>query len=71
MRQSIKLVIKKSGARKDGLSLIFLQYCHSSKRRVLVGTDIAIPSIYWNKKREGSLKTFPHGMAQPKNWKPG
>jgi len=50
MRQPIKLVIKKNGIRKDGLSLIFLQYCHSSQRRVLVGTDIAIPSMYWNKK---------------------
>lgn len=50
MRQSIKLIIKKGKIRQDGTSLIFLQYCHSKQRRVLISTDIAIPEIYWNKK---------------------
>lgn len=50
MRQPIKLVIKKSRIRQDGLCLIYLQYCHNSKRRALVGTDIAIPPAYWNRR---------------------
>jgi hypothetical protein len=29
--------------RKDGTSLIFLQYCYFGNRRVLIGTDITIP----------------------------
>jgi len=27
-----------------------VQYCHNSQRRALVGTDIAIPPIYWNRR---------------------
>lgn len=50
MRQPIKLIIKKNGIRKDGTSLIYVQYCYSSTKRVLKGTDISIPEIYWNKK---------------------
>jgi hypothetical protein len=40
MRQPIKLIIKKGMVRKDGTSLIFLQYCYSKQRRVLISTDI-------------------------------
>jgi Phage integrase SAM-like domain/Arm DNA-binding domain len=50
MGQSIKLIIKKGAVRKDGTSLIFLQYCHSAEQRVLLSTDIPIPQNYWNKK---------------------
>ena len=50
MRQPIKLIIKKGKGRKDGTNLIFVQYCYSSARRVLIGSDISIPADYWNKK---------------------
>jgi integrase len=50
MRQPIKLIIKKGTVRKDGTSLIFVQYCYSTTSRVLVSTNISIPEVYWNKK---------------------
>lgn len=50
MRQPIKLIIRKNKVQKDGTSLIYIQYYYSSTRRVLKGTDISIPEIYWNKK---------------------
>src|SRR5450432_1241692 len=50
MGQPIKLIIKKGAVRKDGTSLIFLQYCHSAEQRILLSTDVPIPSNYWNKK---------------------
>ena len=50
MGQPIKLIIKKGAVRKDGTSLIFLQYCHSSEQRILLSTDVPIPQNYWNKK---------------------
>lgn len=59
MRQPIKLVIKKSRIRQDGLCLIYLQYCHNSKRRVLVGTDIAIPPAYWNRRTGRISESLP------------
>ncbi len=50
MGQPIKLIIKKGAVRKDGTSLIFLQYCHSVEQRILLSTDVPIPQNYWNKK---------------------
>jgi hypothetical protein len=48
MRQPIKLIIKKGKVRKDGTNQIFLQYCFSAQKRVLISTNIAIPPNYWN-----------------------
>lgn len=59
MGQPIKLIIKKGAVRKDGTSLIFLQYCHSAEQRVLLSTDIPIPSNYWNKKTERIAENLP------------
>ncbi len=59
MGQPIKLIIKKGAIRKDGTSLIFLQYCHSAEQRVLLSTDIRIPPNYWNKKTERITENLP------------
>jgi hypothetical protein len=59
MRQPIKLIIKKRKVRKDGTGLIFLQYCYSPTKRILLGSDIGIPANYWNKKTCTILKTLP------------
>ncbi|OQP60172.1 hypothetical protein A3860_34390 [Niastella vici] len=59
MRQPIKLIIKKGKVHKDGTSLIFLQYCYSKERRVLISTDISIPEKYWNKKACSILPSLP------------
>jgi integrase len=50
MRLPIKLIIRKGKVRKDGTSLIYVQYCYSTNRRILIGTSVSIPEIYWNKK---------------------
>lgn len=50
MSQPVKLIIKKGAIRKDGTTIIFLQYCHNSEERVLLNTEIAIPPQYWNKR---------------------
>lgn len=50
MRQPIKLIVKKGKLRSDGTRLISIQYCHSASRRAVVGTGVAIPPQYWNKK---------------------
>jgi hypothetical protein len=66
MRQPIKLVIKKSKIRQDGMCLIYVQYCHNSKRRALVGTDIAIPPNYWNRRTGRISENLPshHGIVE-------
>lgn len=32
MRQPIKLIVKKGKIRRDGTTLIFLQYCHGADK---------------------------------------
>jgi len=59
MHHPIRLIIKKGKVRKDGTSLIFLQYCYSPTKRVLISTDIGIPENYWNKKTGSILNTLP------------
>ena len=47
----IKPICKKTLVRKDGTSIIFIQYCHSLEKRTLLNSGIAIPSNFWNLKR--------------------
>ena len=54
----IKAIISKK-VRKDGTSIIFFQYCFSSTNRVLLNTEIAIPTTYWNAKRQCISKSLP------------
>ncbi len=50
MGQPIKLILKKGASRKDGTSLIFIQYCYSADERTLLSTGVAIPANFWNRK---------------------
>lgn len=59
MGQPVKLIIKKGAVRKDGTTVIFLQYCRTSEQRVLLNTDIAIPPQYWNKRLGRINETLP------------
>lgn len=47
----IKPICRANKIRKDGTSLIFIQYCFSATKRTLLNTEIAIPVEYWNKKQ--------------------
>lgn len=51
MMLPIKPVCKKGFVRRDGTSVIFIQYCHSIDKRTLLNSGIAIPPDYWNRKR--------------------
>jgi len=50
MGQPIKLIQKKGAVRKDGTSIIFIQYCYSADERTLLDSGVAIPPSFWNKK---------------------
>ena len=47
----IKPICEKKFLRRDGTSLIYIQYCYSSEKRTLLNTEIAIPPNSWNKKK--------------------
>lgn len=40
-----------SRPRKDGSSVIFIQYCYSASHRTLLNTQLVIPPECWNKRR--------------------
>lgn len=47
----VKPVCKRALMRRDGTSIVFIQYCHSADKRTLLNSGIAIPPNYWNLKR--------------------
>ena len=47
----LKLICKQNKTRRDGTSVIFIQYCYSSDKRTLLNTDIAIPPVFWKRGR--------------------
>ncbi len=71
MLQPVKPVCKKTFIRKDGTSIIFIQYCHSIDKRTLLNSGIAIPPNYWNLKRLRINNDLPgcYGQAEALNGK--
>lgn len=65
MSLPIKLVCKKSKTRKDGTSVVFIQYCQSSDKRILLNTGVAIPPNYWNKKSNSISNELPVQYGEP------
>ncbi len=59
MKLPIKLICPKAKVRKDNTNIIFIQYCHSSEKRILLSTSIAIPYKYWIASKEQISKTLP------------
>ncbi|OQP60139.1 hypothetical protein A3860_34225 [Niastella vici] len=58
-RHPLTLIVKKGKVRKDGTSIVFLQYCYSDKQRPLLDTGVAIPPAYWNKKSRKISDSLP------------
>src|ERR1700674_4713920 len=46
----IKPICSASKIRRDGTSLIFIQYCMSADNKTLLNTEITIPPRFWNRK---------------------
>src|SRR4051812_23234444 len=51
--------------RRDGTTLIYLQYCYSGEKRTLLNTEIAIPPNFWNKKKLSVLNDLPPKYGYP------
>ncbi len=60
-------ICKKEWARRDGTSVIFLQYCLNSEERVLVDTGLAIPPEYWNRKNNRISAALPPVFGEVKD----
>lgn len=55
----IKPICDAKKARRDGTSLIYLQYCYSATSRTLLNTEIAIPAQFWDSQKEAISKNLP------------
>jgi len=65
----IKPICERKDMRRNGTSLIYIQYCYSAEKRTLLNTEIAIPPNLWNKKRLGISNDLPeiYGNVQHLN----
>lgn len=59
MRHPIKLIVRAAKVSKKGITPIFLQYCFSAEKRVVLSTGVQIPIHYWNKKTNRISKDLP------------
>lgn len=55
----IKPICNAAKVRRDGTSLIFIQYCFNSDNKALLNTGIAIPPNYWHKKLNRIAEDLP------------
>lgn len=65
----LKLICELKNVRRDGTSLIYIQYCFSADKRTLLNTQISIHPLYWNKRKSCSSYDLPllHGDIQQLN----
>jgi len=61
----IRPICNRKKTRRDGTSLIQIQYCYSAERKTLLNTRIAIPPGFWIKKNLSISEKLPgtHGSA--------
>lgn len=62
-------ICSSSKVRRDGTSLVFIQYCMSAENKTLLNTGIAIPPNFWHKKLKRISEKMPEqfGKAEALN----
>lgn len=65
MKLPIVAVCKAAKARKDGTAVVSIQYCFNSEERAELGTGIAIPPKFWNRKRKCVSSSLPDSFGAP------
>ncbi|HLI92590.1 MAG TPA: site-specific integrase, partial [Puia sp.] len=63
MKIPIKPLCEEKWARKDGVSAIYLQWFHDGEHRIFLNTGLAIPSAYWNRKKQCVVENLPIGYG--------
>ena len=65
----LKTICIPKDVRRDGTTLIYLQYCYSGERRVLLNTEVGIPPNFWNKRKLSLADNLPlhYRGARPLN----
>lgn len=65
----LKLICESKNMRKDGTSIVFIQYCFCAEKRITINTKIAVPPAFWNRKRVCISANLPlaYGLAKDLN----
>ena len=65
----LKKICETKKMRRNGTSVIYIQYCFSSTKRTLLGTGIDIPPSYWDSKNQKVKDSLPeeYGKADQHN----
>lgn len=61
----VKLICDRRRVRKDGTSLIFIQYCKNAAEKTILNTGIAVPPHHWNKKLNRVCDHLPPEYGNP------
>ena len=61
----ISLICAPKKVRRDGTSLVFIQYCLNESNKTLLNTGIAIPPNFWNKKLKRVTDKLPDQFGKP------
>lgn len=59
MKLPLKPICNARTVRRDGTSIIFIQYCFSTDNRTTLNSKLAIPPKYWDKKRLSISRNLP------------
>lgn len=66
----LKKICLAKNVRRDGTSVIYIQYCFSSSRRTMLGIGIDVPYSYWDDKNQKVMDSLPeeYGNAAQYNF---
>ena len=69
MQLPLKFLITERFVRKEGTSIVFIQYNYTSKKHPSLNTKIEIPPEFWNKKLDCLKSELPerYGSAEELN----
>ena len=55
----LKMICELKKMRRDGTSIVYIQYCFTSSKRTLLNTEIEIPPNYWDDGKQMVLPDLP------------
>jgi integrase len=55
----LKCICEGKNARRNGTSIVYIQYCQNSKQKPLLNTGIAIPPQFWNEEQQVIKDSLP------------
>src|SRR5579875_3400113 len=61
----LKPICEKKNVRKDGTSIIYIQYCYSPENRTNLNTQIAIPPQFWDRRKLCVSNKLPTEFGKP------